>query len=103
MSHLKDVLFLRVFMLFLQDIRDRTGVNINQIAIRSNFSPKLYYNCKRLVDGKTCFLPTISLQFILHISNFFGVPCDIPAYLKIIVEQDRLKLLSEVPIDDLPT
>ena len=99
----KDILFLKVFVAFIDDIRDTTGVNINQIAIRATFSPILYYNCKRIIRGQNAFIPRISLNFIVYLSKFYSVNFDLSKYLAVIAEQDRLKLLSEVPSDDLPT
>ena len=97
------MLYLRVFVLFIDDITMTTGLTLMKISKQANFNRMLYYNSKRIISGKNAFNPKFSLIFLLYLSQFFGVPCDIPTYLKIIAEQDRLKLLSEVPSDGLPT
>jgi len=98
-----NTLHLRVLVLFLEDILRQKGITLTQASKDANFNRLLYYNAKRIIAGKNAFKITVNLIFIIYLSNFFGVTFDMAAYLKVIAEQDRLKLLSEVSGDDLPT
>jgi len=100
---LRDVTFLRVFVLFIEDIMATRGISNYRIIKEANITSSMVSNCKRLIVGKSSFTPNLSLNLIIYLSKFYSVNFDLSKYLAVIAEQDRLKLLSEVPSDGLPT
>lgn len=79
---------LRVFLAYINDLKERTGLNTNQLLLRAGINYKIVSNINYLLKGNKIYKPSTTIKLLLKLYSVYGVPFNLSDYVHLIDKKE---------------